>query len=217
MAKGKLSDRQQDIITFIGKFTGDKGYPPTIRQIGEAVKISSTSVVNYNLNKLEREGFILRDLKVSRGVRLADNTRRTGRADRAERITIPLAGYIFASEPVLVGDTAQTAGDEVIELTRDLISDDGDLFALKVKGNSMIDAMVSDGDIVVMKKVDRARNGEMVAVWLNDRGETTLKHFFLENGRVRLQPANPTMQPIYVDPAKVQVQGRVMLVLRQLN
>ena len=100
MAKGKLSDRQQDIITFIGKFTGDKGYPPTIRQIGEAVKISSTSVVNYNLNKLEREGFILRDLKVSRGVRLADNTRRTGRADRAERITIPLSGYIFASEPV---------------------------------------------------------------------------------------------------------------------
>ncbi len=217
MAKGKLSDRQQDMITFIGKFTGDKGYPPTIRQIGEAVHISSTSVVNYNLNKLEREGFILRDLKVSRGVRLADNTRRTGRADRAERITIPLAGYIFASEPVLVGDTAQTAGDEVIELTRDLISDEGDLFALKVKGNSMIDAMVSDGDIVVMKKVDRARNGEMVAVWLNDRGETTLKHFYLENGRVRLQPANPTMQPIYVDPAKVQVQGKVMLVLRQLN
>jgi len=217
MAKGKLSDRQQDMITFIGKFTGDKGYPPTIRQIGQAVSISSTSVVNYNLNKLEREGYILRDLKVSRGVRLADATRRTGRADRAERITIPLAGFIFASEPVLVGDTAQTGGDEVIELTRDLISDDGDLFALKVKGNSMIDAMVSDGDIVVMKKVDHARNGEMVAVWLNDRGETTLKHFFLENGRVRLQPANPTMQPIYVDPSKVQVQGRVMLVLRQLN
>lgn len=217
MAKGKLSDRQQEMIAYIGKFTGDKGYPPTIRQIGTAVGISSTSVVNYNLNKLERDGYILRDLKVSRGVRLADNTRRTGRADRAERITIPLSGYIFASEPVLVGDTAQTAGDEVIELTRDLISDDGDLFALKVKGNSMIDAMVSDGDIVVMKKVDRARNGEMVAVWLNDRGETTLKHFYLENGRVRLQPANPTMQPIYVDPAKVQVQGKVMLVLRQLN
>ena len=217
MAKGKLSERQQEMISFIGKFTGDKGYPPTIRQIGTAVGISSTSVVNYNLNKLEREGFILRDLKVSRGVRLADNTRRTGRADRAERITIPLSGYIFASEPVLVGDTAQTAGDEVIELTRDLISDEGDLFALKVKGNSMIDAMVSDGDIVVMKKVDRARNGEMVAVWLNDRGETTLKHFYLENGRVRLQPANPTMQPIYVPAEQVRVQGRVVAVIRNLN
>ena len=216
MAKGKLSDRQAEMISFIGKFTGDKGYPPTIRQIGEAVSISSTSVVNYNLNKLEREGYILRDLKVSRGVRLADNGHRTGRpANRAERITIPLAGYIFASEPVLVGDTAQTGGDEVIELTRDLISDEGDLFALKVKGNSMIDAMVSDGDIVVMKKVDRARNGEMVAVWLNDRGETTLKHFFLENGRVRLQPANPTMQPIYVPADRVRVQGVVIGLLRR--
>jgi repressor LexA len=77
--------------------------------------------------------------------------------------------------------------------------------------------MVSDGDIVVMKKADRARNGDMVAVWLNDRNETTLKRFYLESGRVRLQPANPTMQPIYVDPANVSVQGKVMLVLRQLN
>ena len=220
MAKGKLSERQSDMISFIGKFTNDKGYPPTIRQIGEAVNISSTSVVNYNLNKLERDGYIQRDLKVSRGVRLADGVMPDGRRGRQRvnrSVTIPLSGYIFASEPVLVGDTAQTSGDEMIELTRDLISDDGDLFALKVKGNSMIDAMVSDGDIVVMKKIDRARNGDMVAVWLNDRGETTLKHFFLESGRVRLQPANPTMQPIYVDPAKVQVQGKVMLVVRQLN
>jgi repressor LexA len=216
MAKGKLSERQKEMITFIGRFTDDKGYPPTIRQIGEAVSISSTSVVNYNLNKLERDGFIMRDLKVSRGVRLADGVgRKIGR--KAINISIPVAGYIFASEPVLIGDTPQTATDEVIELTRDLISDEGELFALRVKGDSMIDAMVNDGDIVVMKKVDRARNGEMVAVWLSDRSETTLKHFFLENGRVRLQPANPTMGPIYVDPGNVVVQGKVMLVLRQMN
>jgi repressor LexA len=216
MAKGKLSERQKDMIDFIGKFSRDKGYPPTIRQIGEAVKISSTSVVNYNLNKLERDGYIMRDLKVSRGVRLADGAgRRTARSEG--RVSIPLAGFIFADNPVLVGDTAQTASDEVIELTRDLISDEENLFALRVKGNSMIDAMVNDGDIVVMKKVDRARNGEMVAVWLKDKGETTLKHFYLENGRVRLQPANPLMAPIYVDPGDVMVQGKVMLVLRQLN
>ncbi len=217
MAKGKLSTRQQEMIEFIGRFTRDKGYPPTIRQIGEAVKISSTSVVNYNLNKLERDGYLSRDLKVSRGVRLAeDAARKFGRA--GERVSIPLAGYIFASEPVIVGDTRQTAPDEVIELTRDLVRDEGELFALRVKGDSMIDAMVNDGDIVVMKKVDRARNGEMVAVWLSDRNETTLKHFFLENGRVRLQPANPTMQPIMIDdPSVVEVQGKVMLVLRQLN
>ena len=216
MAKGKLSDRQADMIEFIGKFSRDKGYPPTIRQIGEAVSISSTSVVNYNLNKLERDGYIMRDLKVSRGVRLAEGVGR--RAARAgERFSIPLAGYIFASAPVLVGDTPQTATDEVIELTRDMVSDEGEMFALRVKGDSMIDAMVNDGDIVVMKKVDRARNGEMVAVWLSDRSETTLKHFFLENGRVRLQPANPTMGPIYADPGNVVVQGKVMLVLRQMN
>jgi repressor LexA len=216
MAKGKLSSRQEEMIQFIGRFTRDKGYPPTIRQIGEAVKISSTSVVNYNLNKLERDGYINRDLKVSRGVRLSDGLSR--KFNRTDRVAIPLAGVIFASEPVMVGDTPQTANDEVIELTRDLIRDEGDLFALRVKGNSMIDAMVSDGDIVVMKKVDRARNGEMVAVWLTDRNETTLKHFYLENGRVRLQPANPEMKPIMIDdPSVVQVQGRVMLVVRQLN
>ena len=217
MAKDKLSERQNKMIEFIGHFTENRGYPPTIRQIGEAVDISSTSVVNYNLNKLERDGYIMRDLKVSRGVRLANGVgRRTARP--TERISIPLAGFIFASEPVLVGDTPQTATDEVIELTRDLIRDEGDLFALRVKGDSMIDAMVSDGDIVVMKKIDRARNGEMVAVWLSDRNETTLKHFFLENGRVRLQPANPTMLPIMIDdPSMVHVQGKVMLVVRQMN
>jgi repressor LexA len=216
MAKGKLSERQQEMISFIGNFTHDKGYPPTIRQIGEAVSISSTSVVNYNLNKLERDGYIMRDLKVSRGVRLAEGVGRRA-TRRVDNVSIPLAGFIFASNPVLVGDTPQTATDEVIELTRDLISDEGELFALRVKGDSMIDAMVNDGDIVVMKKIDQARNGEMVAVWLSDRSETTLKHFFLENGRVRLQPANPTMGPIYADPGNVVVQGKVMLVLRQMN
>jgi repressor LexA len=213
MAKGKLSPRQQEILKFIGRFTDEKRYPPTIREIGEAVGISSTSVVNYNLNKLEKEGHIVRDLKVSRGVRLAEALRKSVN----EVFSVPVAGFIFASQPTLVGDTAQTAADEYIELTRGLVNDSGDLFALRVKGDSMMDAMVNDGDIVVMKKADRARNGEMVAVWLTDRNETTLKYFYSENGRVRLQPANPTMQPIYVDnPAQVQVQGKVVLVMRQL-
>jgi repressor LexA len=213
MAKGKLSERQRDIINYIRDFSRDKGYPPTIRQIGEAAGISSTSVVNYNLNKLEKDGYITRDLKVSRGVRLVEGSPARPMADM---VNIPLAGYIFASNPVMIGDTPQTAADEVIALTRDIVRDTGDLFALRVKGDSMIDAMVNDGDIVVMKKADRARNGEMVAVWLNDRNETTLKHFYLEGSKVRLQPANPTMQPIMVDPAKVQIQGKVVLVLRQM-
>lgn len=215
MAKGKLSPRQQEILKFIGHFSNERRYPPTIREIGEAVGISSTSVVNYNLNKLEKEGHIVRDLKVSRGVRLAEQAllRKPG----PEVVSIPMAGFIFASNPVMVGDTAQTAADEYLELTRGLVNDSGDLYALRVKGDSMIDAMVSDGDIVVMKKADRARNGEMVAVWLTERNETTLKYFYQEGSRVRLQPANPTMQPIYVEnPAQVQVQGKVVLVMRQL-
>jgi repressor LexA len=107
MAKGKLSERQREIINFIKRFTQERGYPPTIRQIGEAAHISSTSVVNYNLNKLEKEGFLTRDLKVSRGVRLVEpqgsKTLKPG-----DLLTVPIAGYIFASEPVLVGDTPQT-------------------------------------------------------------------------------------------------------------
>jgi repressor LexA len=215
MAKGKLSTRQSGIKEFILRFTQERGYPPTIREIGEAVGISSTSVVNYNLNKLEKEGHIHRDLKVSRGVRLADSPRKSA---PSQTLSIPLAGFIFASNPVMVGDAPQTASDEFIELTREMVKDSGeDLFALRVKGDSMIDAMVSDGDLVVMKKTDRARNGEMVAVWLTDRNETTLKYFYQENGRVRLQPANPTMQPIIIDnPSHVVVQGKVMLVMRQL-
>src|SRR3990172_7792466 len=168
MAKGKLSDRQREIIAFIGKFSREHGYPPTIRQIGEAAKISSTSVVNYNLNKLEKDGYLTRDLKVSRGLRLVGEEARG-------LFRIPLLGYIFASEPVPVpGEASAFAPDEAIELTRDLLPEDKDLYALRVRGDSMIDAMVNEGDIVVMKKQSQARNGEMVAVWLRDKEETTL-------------------------------------------
>lgn len=217
MAKGKLSERQRDILNFIRDFQRGNGYPPTIRQIGQAVDISSTSVVNYNLNKLEKEGYLVRDLKVSRGLRLAGVA--DSITDALEGILrIPVAGRIFASQPVPVPDaTASFAPDEAIEITRSLVKDPDDLFALQVRGDSMIDAMVNDGDIVVMKRQSQARNGEMVAVWLNDREETTLKHFYLENGRVRLQPANPTMKPIFVEPDKVEVQGKVVLVLRQMK
>jgi repressor LexA len=219
MTKGKLSDRQKRMIEFIQRFTADSGYPPSIREIGDAADISSTSVVNYNLNRLVEEGYLTRDQNVSRGLRLTD---KLGRA--AERLTnivrVPLVGRIFASEPVLLPgtDSPVFGADEAIEITRGLLPSDNGLFALQVKGDSMIDAMVSDGDIVVMAKADEWSNGDMVAVWLRDREETTLKHIYREGSRVRLQPANPTMQPIYVDnPESLEVQGKVMLVVRQLN
>jgi len=218
MAKGKLSERQKGIIDFIRSFQRENGYPPTIRQIGEAVDISSTSVVNYNLNKLEKDGYLTRDLKVSRGLRLVETAEAAALA-LSNIVRIPMAGRIAAGQPIPVPNASESfAPDDALELTRAMVKDPPEnLFALQVRGDSMIDAMVNDGDIVVMKRQETARNGEMVAVWLADREETTLKHFFHENGRVRLQPANPTMQPIYADPKNVRVQGKVVLVVRQMK
>ncbi len=220
MAKGKLTDRQRKILEFIQSFSEQYGYPPSIREIGRAVGISSTSVVNYNLNRLVEEGYLSRDQNVSRGIRLTEKLAGATR-QMVETLRIPLVGRIFASEPVPVPgtDTPIFGVDEAIEITRDLLptaSEEG-LFALQVHGDSMIDAMIGDGDIVVMKRVLTWQNGDMVAVWLKDREETTLKHIYREGRRVRLQPANPNMQPIYVDnPENLEVQGKVMLVVRQL-
>lgn len=218
MAKRKLSDRQRRMLDFILSFSGESGYPPSIREIGRAVDISSTSVVNYNLNRLVEEGYLDRDQNVSRGIRLTDKLLRAT-AQLGDVIRIPLVGRIFASEPVPLPstDSPMFGADEAIEITRDLLSAEDGLFALQVKGESMVDAMVNDGDIVVMRSQPEWRNGDMVAVWLKDREETTLKHIYREGGRVRLQPANPTMEPIFVDnPENLEVQGKVMLVVRQM-
>lgn len=213
MPETKLSARQEAILTFIRRFIEENGYPPTIRQIGSACGISSTSVVNYNLNKLESEGLLVRDREVSRGLRLPSFI------GRANVFRIPLVGRIVASEPVPVpsSDFAIFGADASIEVTRDMVDPEDDLFALQVKGDSMVDAMINDGDIVIMRPHKDVQNGDLVAVWLKDREETTLKRIYMEKGRIRLQPANPTMEPIYIDdPSTVEVQGRVVAVLRHL-
>jgi repressor LexA len=212
--KKKLTKRQKGILEFIGVYVHERGYPPTIREIGEAVGITSTSVVNYNLNRLAERSYLLRDRDVSRGLRLIDQATDIMPASRLVRI--PLAGPIVAGEPVEIGERVFDEED-AIELSRDLLPQTDNLFALKVRGDSMIDAMVSDGDIVIMRPQHEARDGEMVAAWLTDRDETTLKYFFRETDRVRLQPANPTMDPIFVDPEIVQIQGKVLLVVRQIG
>lgn len=220
MAKGKLSDRQRHILDFINNFSTESGYPPSIREIGSAVGISSTSVVNYNLNRLVEEGYLSRDQHVSRGLRLTEKFAEVAQ-QVVETIRIPLVGRIFASEPVPMPgtDSPMFGVEDAIEITRDMIPSSGEgLFALEVQGDSMIDAMVGDGDIVVMKSDPEWRNGDMVAVWLEDKEETTLKHIYREGDRIRLQPANPTMGPIYVEnPQHLRVQGKVMLVVRQMG
>jgi repressor LexA len=209
-----LTSRQQAILDFIRDFSSKTRYPPTIREIGKSVGISSTSVVNYNLNVLEKQGLIARDKTISRGIKLAGDT-----PPPVATVRIPVLGRIAAGEPMPVpGSDFAILGDEMLELTRELLpADHKGLFALQVRGNSMVDAMIGDGDIVVMQQRQKADNGDLVAVWLKDREETTLKRFYLEKGKVRLQPANPTMQPILADPKNVEVQGRVVLVIRHLS
>ncbi|MBN1994758.1 MAG: transcriptional repressor LexA [Anaerolineae bacterium] len=211
-----LSERQNKILEFLKSFTLDNGYPPTIREIGKAVGITSTSVVNYNLDALQRAGFIYRDRTVSRGIRLAEGLEEL--VSSVELVRIPMLGRIAAGIPIQVPEGAFDRETDVIELTPDLLPPQREgIYALKVQGTSMIDALINDGDIVVMRHTNTAENGDMVAAWLLDREETTLKRFFHEGNRVRLQPENQTMAPIFVDPDKVEVQGRVVTVIRQLN
>ena len=214
MAKD-LSAKQQSILRFIRAFIEQHDYPPSIRQIQEGCRISSTSVVDYNLKALERQGFIRRDREVSRAIEVLE---RGGRRPRT--MAIPIIGRIAAGQPIPVpaADTWNSADyDEVIEVTRDMIGGREDVYGVRVQGSSMIDALVNDGDIVLMQATNSADNGDMVAAWLKREQEATLKHFYREGERVRLQPANETMAPIYTDAANVEIQGKVVLTLRSLR
>lgn len=233
MAKTRkgLSQRHTNILNCIQEWQTEKGYPPSIREIGSETQISSTSLVNYYLNQLEDMGYIERESNVSRGINLIKDSAgelvqnlKAGVSNLVEQlISIPLVGNIIAGEPMPVpaSDFSYYDPESGVDIARSLLPRNenlGDLYALKVQGDSMIDAMVNDGDIVVMRRTNQARNGEMVAIWLNDRDETTLKYFYAENGRVRLQPANPSMQPIIINnPNIVEIQGKVLLVIRQLD
>ena len=207
MAKD-LSPKQQSILRFIRQFIDEHDYPPSIRQIQDGCHISSTSVVDYNLRKLEGDGYIRRDREVSRAIELLQ---RGGRRPRA--LAVPIIGQIAAGQPIPV-PTADTWSNidysESIEVTRDMVGNRRNVYGLRVKGTSMIDALVNDGDIVLMEAATTADNGDMVAVWLKRQQEATLKRFYHEGGRIRLQPANETMAPIYTDPADVEVQGKVL-------
>ena len=209
-----LSVKQQHIIDFIHNFLVDSGYPPTIRDIQGGCGISSTSVVDYHLNILEKEGYIRRHPEVSRGIELL-----TGSLTPLPRVQVPIIGQIAAGEPIPVPtpDTWDvTAAAETLEVTTDLTQGRGGVYALKVKGLSMVDALINDGDIVLMQYVNVVENGEMAAVWLKAEKEAALKKVYVEPGRIRLQPANSQMQPIYAEPSNVEIQGRVIAVIRQL-
>jgi repressor LexA len=206
-----VSRRQQAILQFIERFLDENDYPPTIRDIQSELDISSTSVVDYNLKALEARGLIRRNSKISRGIELVNRG-----VGRRNVVAIPVIGQIAAGLPIPVpGDLEGSDATESVELGASLVPNSGQgLFALRVKGHSMIDALINDGDVVVLKQQETCENGETVAVWLKDERETTLKRFYLEGDRVRLQPANTSMDPIYTAADNVEVQGRLVTVLR---
>ena len=203
-----LSERQQRILHFIRRYLAEQGYPPSNREIGRAAGISSTSVVDYNLRSMERKGVLTCDAKISRGIKL------TG---RVINLPLPIVGYIAAGEPI----EALEDVTESVSLTSDLAAEN--CYILKVKGKSMIEDLIDDGDLVVVQPQPVAQNGDIVVAILEDN-QATLKRFYREPGkgvggsdRIRLQPANSEMDPIYRSPDQVQLRGKVITVIRQIR
>ncbi|MDA0270752.1 MAG: transcriptional repressor LexA [Chloroflexi bacterium] len=204
-----LSEKQQSILRFLEEFISEHDYPPSIRDIQGGCDISSTSVVDYNLKRLEEKGYIRRDREVSRAIELLN-----GQGERRRRtLQVPVLGKIAAGLPLPVHPDSM-APVEVVDLTDDLTNGRTNLYALRVQGTSMIDALINDGDLVVLEPRQEANPGEVVAAWIIDREETTLKKYYPEGKRVRLQPMNATMDPIYEDADNVQVQGRLVATIR---
>lgn len=215
----RRSDKQDRILAFLRTYMTEHDYPPTIRDIQAGCGISSTSVVDYNLKALETLGLIRRDREISRGIVLVGAERTSHEPANVYRI--PVLGVIAAGQPLPVPTTEgmdPSHADEQIAITADLLGarDPEHLFALRVKGTSMIDALINDGDIVIMEHTNSVRNGEMAAVYLRDANEVTLKKFYREGTRVRLQPMNATMAPLFTSARNVEVQGRVVTAIRAL-
>ena len=209
MRKPGTSQTRQRILKFIGEFFNDRGYAPTVRDIVRGCSLSSTAVVQHHLNVLEREGHIRRDPTVFRSIQLLDKTK---------GIQVPLLGTIAAGEPIPVpsSETWRSEAVEILDIDEELIQGK-EVYALRVKGLSMIDALIDNGDIVLMQPTNIADNGDMVAVWLKDKQEVTLKRLFREPRRIRLQPANSQMSPLYSDPENIDIQGRVIGVIRKIQ
>ena len=202
------------MLEFIQEFMQENGIPPTVRDIQKACNISSTSVVDYNLRLMNRDGYLNRRPDVARGIELLDADGQP--VSNSPRV--PIVGAIAAGLPLPVfssEDSAATREFETIEIAPELARRYGNLFALAVKGTSMIDALIDDGDIVVVQPSKQARNGEMVVAWLKGEEEATLKKFYLEGDTVRLQPANSQMEPIYCSAANVEIKGKVVTVIRK--
>jgi repressor LexA len=205
-----LTGRQQEIWDYLVEYVEGHGYPPTVREIGERVGLASPSTVHAHLANLERAGYLKRDPTKPRALELTGLNRRV--ESKTTRDALPLLGEIAAGGPLL----AEQNIEEYVTLPDQLIRGGAD-FVLRVKGDSMIDAGILDGDLVVVRKSDTAVNGDIVVALAGDdeaADEATVKRYFRENGRIRLQPENETMEPIYAK--HVDILGKVVGVFRSL-
>ena len=218
------AERKQKIIECIARTVAERGYPPSVREIADAVGLASTSAVHHHLTALEREGLLERGPHSSRALRLtargegelaAAPRRASGRVTpfrmpvERDVLSLPVLGEIAAGQPIEAYDD----GAESLDVPRSMQARD-DSYVLRVRGKSMIDALIDDGDYVVVQPQATARDGDIVVALLEDNG-VTLKRFYREDGRIRLQPANAEMEPIYA--TDVQIQGKVVGVIRKLS
>ena len=197
-----LTKRQREILDYLQDFIQQHGYAPSLEEIGRRFGLSSLATVHKHLTNLQEKGFIKRAWNRSRSVEMIP-TNSGGRS-----VDLPLLGYVAAGAPIEAVATSET-----IAVPEDLVGR-RDTYVLRVRGNSMIDEQICDGDFVIVEDRKTAQNGETVVALLSG-SDVTLKKLYRENGRVRLQPANPTMQPIFVDADQVQVQGVVVGVMRK--
>jgi repressor LexA len=198
-----LTRRQQEVLTGIRTIFQETGYPPTVRELGERLGLRSSCTVQRHLEALERKGFIRRNPTKARTIEITRGPRPVSRsAADGGLISVPIVGTVTAGQPILAVENIEDS----LALPKALVPDD-DCFALRVRGDSMINAGLYDGDMAIVKKQENAVNGEIVVALLDD--EATIKRFFKEKGHYRLQPENPALEPIIVD--RVAVLGKVVL------
>ena len=206
-----LTEKQKDILNFIETYIEEFGYPPSIRDIQNNCDISSTSVVKYNLDRLQEKGLMNRDSEISRSISLTNS-------EKSQIIKVPVLGTITAGQPFPMVEDSRWDVDELesIDLPDNFSYIEDKIFALKVSGYSMVDALIGDGDTIILEKTNKALNGEMVAAKINSENETTLKRIFIEGNNTRLQPENPLIDSMYFPSKDVSILGKVVAVWRYM-
>ncbi len=204
-----LSKRQKAILDFIKDKVRKKGYPPSVREIGEAVGLASSSTVHGHLTRLEKKGYIRRDPTKPRAIEILDDSD-SHYPIKQDTIKVPVIGKVTAGQPI----TAIENIDEYFPLPSHMVNDDDEIYMLSVQGDSMIETGILDGDYVIVRKQPLANNGEIV-VAMTEEGEATVKRFFKEANKFRLQPENSTMEPIYL--TAVTILGKVIGVFRRIH